>query len=307
MTIIVTGAVGSIGRNTVKALNERGKPRVIAIDNLTKADKFKSLIEGFLRDNFGKMRAVFQDRAFLDTVQTDGRCMTENNFRNSRDVMNICLERDAQLLYASSAAAICGGSTRFVEECEFDLPLNVYDHSKLLCDQVLGQMMPKAGIDGHRETHNGCIVSVAFHNFDQLGSEGKPNLLGNYNDCATGAQTRDSVSVGNVFKVNLNFLGHSEKSGIFNIGTGRAAVQRHRFDGRRFAVRAQWRGRALAVGVCAASLDRVRAVPGGTVRQASVFRASGPDEAAVGRLRSASPGGSGGRRPLCTVDDNRND
>ena len=36
MYYIVTGAAGFIGANLVKALNERGITRIIAVDNLTK-------------------------------------------------------------------------------------------------------------------------------------------------------------------------------------------------------------------------------------------------------------------------------
>jgi nucleoside-diphosphate-sugar epimerase len=43
MYTVVTGAAGFIGSNIVKALNERGVTNIIAVDNLTKADKFKNL------------------------------------------------------------------------------------------------------------------------------------------------------------------------------------------------------------------------------------------------------------------------
>ena len=45
MTLIVTGAAGFIGANIVKALNERGETRIIAVDNLTRADKFRNLVD----------------------------------------------------------------------------------------------------------------------------------------------------------------------------------------------------------------------------------------------------------------------
>ena len=45
MYIVVTGAAGFIGSNIVKALNERGVSNIIAVDNLTKADKFRNLID----------------------------------------------------------------------------------------------------------------------------------------------------------------------------------------------------------------------------------------------------------------------
>ncbi|WP_250452014.1 ADP-glyceromanno-heptose 6-epimerase [Caballeronia sp. ATUFL_M2_KS44] len=245
MTFIVTGAAGFIGSNIVKALNERGEHRVIAVDNLTRADKFKNLVdceiddyldktefvERFRRGDFGRVRAVFHEGACSDTMETDGRYMMDNNFRYSRDVMDICLEQGAQFLYASSAATY-GGSSRFVEERELEKPLNVYGYSKFLFDQIVRQILPKAGsqivgfryfnVYGPRETHKGRMASVAFHNFNQFRAEGKVKLFGEYNGYAAGEQTRDFVSVEDVVKVNLHFLDHPEKSGIFNLGTGRA-------------------------------------------------------------------------------------
>ncbi|WP_244846978.1 ADP-glyceromanno-heptose 6-epimerase [Caballeronia sp. SL2Y3] len=245
MTFIVTGAAGFIGSNIVKALNERGEHRVIAVDNLTRADKFRNLVdceiddyldktefvERFRRGDFGKVRAVFHEGACSDTMETDGRYMMDNNFRYSRDVMDICLAQGAQFLYASSAATY-GGSSRFVEEREVEKPLNVYGYSKFLFDQIVRQVLPKAGsqivgfryfnVYGPRETHKGRMASVAFHNFNQFRAEGKVKLFGEYNGYAAGEQTRDFVSVEDVVKVNLHFLDHPEKSGIFNLGTGRA-------------------------------------------------------------------------------------
>ncbi len=41
---------------------------------------------------------------------------------------------------------------------------------------------------------------------------------------AAGEQRRDFVSVEDVVKVNLHFLDHPERSGIWNLGTGRATT-----------------------------------------------------------------------------------
>ena len=245
MTIIVTGAAGFIGSNIVKALNERGEQRIIAVDNLTRADKFKNLVdceiddfldktefvERFKRGEFGKVRAVFHEGACSDTMETDGRYMMDNNFRYSRDVLDTCLEQGVQFLYASSAA-VYGGSSEFVERRDVEKPLNVYGYSKFLFDQIVRQILPKArtqiagfryfNVYGQRENHKARMASVAFHNFNQFRAEGKVKLFGEYNGYGAGEQTRDFVSVEDVTKVNLHFFDHPETSGIFNLGTGRA-------------------------------------------------------------------------------------
>jgi ADP-L-glycero-D-manno-heptose 6-epimerase len=245
MTIIVTGAAGFIGSNIVKGLNERGERRIIAVDNLTRADKFRNLVdceiddyidkrefvERLRRHDFGKVRAVFHEGACSDTMETDGRYMMDNNFTYSRAVLEACVAQRAQFLYASSAA-IYGGSTTFVEERGAESPLNVYGYSKFLFDQVVRRMLPDAAsqivgfryfnVYGPRETHKGRMASVAFHNFNEFRAQRHVKLFGEYNGYAAGEQTRDFVSVEDVVKVNLFFFDHPDKSGIFNLGTGRA-------------------------------------------------------------------------------------
>ena len=66
------------------------------------------------------------------------------------------------------------------------------------------------------------MASVAFHHFNQYQAEGKVKLFEGYGGYANGEQRRDFVSVEDVVKVNLFFLDNPDKSGIFNLGTGRA-------------------------------------------------------------------------------------
>ncbi len=246
MYYIVTGAAGFVGANLVKALNERGITRIIAVDNLTKADKFKNLVDCEIADYLdkgeflerllcghfdGDVEAIFHEGACSDTMETDGRYMMENNYRYSLALLDWCLEQDVQLLYASSAATY-GGSSVFKEERQHEAPLNVYGYSKFLFDQIVRQRLPEArsqvvgfryfNVYGPRESHKGRMASVAFHHFNQYRAEGKVKLFEGCDGYANGEQQRDFVYVKDVAKVNLYFLDHPEKSGIFNLGTGRA-------------------------------------------------------------------------------------
>ncbi|MBK7356964.1 ADP-glyceromanno-heptose 6-epimerase [Propionivibrio sp.] len=246
MYTIVTGAAGFIGSNLVKALNERGVTGIIAVDNLTRADKFKNLVDCEIVDYIDKTEflgrllagqfnggidAIFHQGACSDTMESDGRYMMENNFRYSLGILDWCIDQGVPYLYASSAATY-GGSNVFREERSFEAPLNVYGYSKFLFDQVVRQRMPKVSsqivgfryfnVYGPREAHKGRMASVAFHHFNQFRSEHKVRLFEGCNGYANGEQKRDFVFVGDVAAVNLHFLDHPEKSGIFNLGTGRA-------------------------------------------------------------------------------------
>jgi ADP-L-glycero-D-manno-heptose 6-epimerase len=157
--------------------------------------------------------------------------MMENNYRYSLSLLDWCLEQEVQFLYASSAATY-GGSSVFKEERQYEAPLNVYGYSKFLFDQIVRKRLPDASsqvvgfryfnVYGPRENHKGRMASVAYHHFHQFRNEGKVKLFEGSHGYGPGAQQRDFVFVGDVAKVNLWFLDHPEKSGIFNLGTGRA-------------------------------------------------------------------------------------
>lgn len=246
MYYIVTGAAGFIGSNLVKALNERGETNIIAVDNLKKADKFLNLtdceiadfldkedfIERVMGGDFdGEITAVLHEGACSDTMETDGRYMMENNYRYSLELLNHCQNEEVPFLYASSASVYGGGGV-FKESREYESPLNVYAYSKFLFDQVVRRRWSERtsqivgfryfNVYGQREQHKGRMASVAFHFFNQYRAEGHVKLFEGCDGYANGGQLRDFVSVEDVVKVNMHFLEHPEKSGIFNLGTGTA-------------------------------------------------------------------------------------
>ena len=77
---------------------------------------------------------------------------------------------------------------------------------------------------GPREQHKGRMASVAWHFYHQYRAEGRVKLFEGTGGYGNGEQRRDFVSVDDVVKVNLDFLDHPERSGIFNLGSGSAAT-----------------------------------------------------------------------------------
>ena len=241
--IIVTGAAGFIGSNLVRALNARGETDILAVDNLTRAEKFANLVDCEIADyldkkdllaalpGLGGVRAVFHQGACSDTMESDGRYMMENNFRFTLALLDHCTARRVPLVYASSAA-VYGGSRRFVEEREVERPLNVYGYSKFLVDQVVRRRQQAFAsqvvglryfnVYGPRESHKARMASVAFHNHHQFLAQGRVRLFDGWDGWGPGEQSRDFIHVDDVVAANLHFLDHPETSGIFNLGTGRA-------------------------------------------------------------------------------------
>ena len=152
--------------------------------------------------------------------------MMDNNYQYSKDVLHYCLDRNIPFLYASSAATYGGRNDNFIEERQYEQPLNVYGYSKFLFDQYVREILPEAesqicgfryfNVYGPREGHKGSMASVAFHLNNQINQGENPKLF-------SGSENfqRDFIYVGDVAAVNLWFW-QNGVSGIFNCGTGRA-------------------------------------------------------------------------------------
>src|SRR5258706_11548293 len=239
---VVTGAAGFIGSRLVAALNRRGVREIIAVDNLAQSGKFTNLVSCDIADYVdqtvfvstlekleGNVEAVFHQGACLDTMESDGRFMMENNYEYSRRLLDWCQDEQVPLVYASSAS-VYGAGPDFREERRCEKPLNVYGYSKFLFDQVVRERLPEASaqiaglryfnVYGPNESHKGRMASVALHAWEQLHAEGRVKLFvgsGGYSD---GEQRRDFVYVDDVVAVNLWLLERRAVSGVFNCGTG---------------------------------------------------------------------------------------
>lgn len=245
--IIVTGGAGFIGSNIVQALNARGRTDILVVDDLTDGTKFANIADAQLadymdKDEFlqrieagddfgGAVEAVLHQGACSTTTEWNGRYMLDNNFRYSKVLLHWCQERRIHFIYASSAATY-GGGTVFNEDPQYEKPLNVYGYSKALFDQYVRRVLPTAtsqiagfryfNVYGPREQHKGSMASVAFHLNNQLLADGLVKLFEGCDGYGDGEQRRDFVYVGDVVAVNLWFLDNPDRSGIFNVGTGRS-------------------------------------------------------------------------------------
>lgn len=244
--IVVTGGAGFIGSNIVKALNEMGRTDILVVDNLTNGKKFINIADCDIADYMDRedfqqrifaeqglpdVEAVFHEGACSATTEWDGKYVMDNNYEYSKDLLHYCLNWNIPFLYASSAAVYGDGPT-FVEQREYEKPLNVYGYSKFQFDQYVRRILPTAksqivgfryfNVYGPREQHKGDMSSVAFKLHNQVLAGENVKLFGEYDGYGPGMQTRDFVYVEDVVKVNLWFWQHPDKSGIFNLGPAAA-------------------------------------------------------------------------------------
>lgn len=244
--IVVTGGAGFIGSNIVKTLNEQGRSDIIVVDDLTDGKQFYNISDCDIADYLDKddflarvkandgildnVEAVFHEGACSATTEWNGKFMMENNYDYSKVLLHACLEKGIAFLYASSAS-VYGGSDVFKESRQHEKPLNVYGYSKWQFDQYVRSIQHTFktqvvgfryfNVYGPREQHKGSMSSVAFHFNNQLKDNGTCKLFGGSGGYGDGEQRRDFIFVEDVVKVNLWFWQNPEKSGIFNLGTGR--------------------------------------------------------------------------------------
>ena len=244
MSIIVTGGAGMIGSNIIEGLNKSGHNDIIVVDHLKNGEKFRNISDldisdyydkkDFIslvrnRNDFGQVDAVYHEGACSNTLEWDGQYMMENNYEYSKVLLHYCLDKKIPFFYASSAAAY-GDSTVYKENPDNENPINIYGYSKYLFDQYVRRHESSFesqvvgfryfNVYGPKEQHKGSMASVAFHFNNQIEAGENPKLFEGSGGFDNGEQRRDFIFVGDVVKVNLWMMAHSEVSGIFNIGTG---------------------------------------------------------------------------------------
>lgn len=244
--IIVTGGAGFIGSNVVKELNRRGRTDILVVDNLERAEKFRNLADLVIQDYMDKRvfrarldagtfdlkaDAILHNGACSDTMGGDGRYMLENNFGDSKAILDFALSKGIPFVYASSAATYGAGPV-FVPDPANERPLNVYGYSKLLFDQHVRHLLPQVGstvvglryfnVYGPREDHKGRMMSVLHQLLRQLKEKGVCRLFRGTAGYGDGEQVRDFVFVGDIVDIGLHFAQAPLTRGIFNAGTGKA-------------------------------------------------------------------------------------
>lgn len=243
--IVVTGALGFIGTNIVRKLNKRNINNLILVDHLTNVKKQnlkdvrydtyldkKEFIKKVKTNSLPKICAVIHMGACSDTREYDKKYLKENNLDYSKKLFQFCVKNDVQFIYASSGSVYGDGEKGYSEKTTGLKPLNPYGLYKYEFDKwVLSQKKKPLqwvglrffNVYGPYEDHKGSMASVVYHGFHQIKKNGEINLFKSYKkEFADGMQLRDFVYVKDVVRIIEFFLKYSKKSGIFNVGTGKA-------------------------------------------------------------------------------------
>lgn len=252
--IIITGAAGFIGSVVAGELNQKGYNDLILVDDFSKKEKernyidlkYKSLVDrnvffDWFKENHEEVTFVVHLGARTDTTEFDWNVFQKLNVDYTETMFTLCAEYQIPLVYASSAATYGNGelgyddSHEVVEKLQ---PLNPYGRSKNEVDKwILKQEKQPpfwAGLKffnvyGPNEYHKGRMASVIFHSFNQINATGNVKLFRSHRpDFADGQQLRDFIYVKDIASVIIFMISQQNlytlhlKSGIYNLGTGKA-------------------------------------------------------------------------------------
>lgn len=246
--IVVTGAAGFIGSAVVSLLNQRGSQNVVAVDALNKTEKWQNLRHLALNDYLDKSKlfdflaseqnisAVVHMGACSATTETDANYLMENNYRYTKTLAELCLQKNIRFIYASSAATYGNGDRGYDDQESPDYlrslkPLNMYGFSKHLFDmkaQQMGWFQHMVGLKffnvyGPNEYFKGDMSSVVFKAYGQILETGKVKLFKSHRpDFKDGEQLRDFVYVKDVVAVIAQLIDNPDVNGLFNLGSGTA-------------------------------------------------------------------------------------
>ena len=246
--IVATGATGFIGSHLIKRLNAEGFKRIIAVDRSDylsiKRNLHDKIVQDLIdRDEFFKwieanhtsIEFIFHLGARTDTTEMDTELLDELNTEYSKKVWKACYNYQIPLIYASSAATYGDGTRGFSDNHDSisELkPLNPYGWSKHEFDLwALSQKdhpfywagLKFFNVFGSDEEHKGKMASMIHQMEQQILKIGQVKLFKSYRpDYADGEQKRDFISVEKVTERMFRMMIERRKSGIYNVGTGKA-------------------------------------------------------------------------------------
>lgn len=246
--IVITGSAGFIGSCLVSKFNSEDLNNLILVDDFShksKEDNYilktfyqkierKHFLEWFDK-NANIVDYVIHIGARTDTTEFDVELFNTLNLNYTKAIWNICAMNFIPMIYASSAATYGLGEQGYDDdESKIPLlkPLNPYGDSKNDFDKWAIQQEKSPpnwqglkffNVYGPNEYHKGRMASVIFHAFNQIKSTGKVKLFKSHRpDYIDGGQLRDFVYVKDVVDVILFLYTKKTKSGIYNLGSGKA-------------------------------------------------------------------------------------
>ena len=230
MKALITGGAGFIGSNLALELEKEGND-VTVIDNLSSGNSknLKDFKGNFIEMDVLKLNlkynfdVVFHQASVTDTTFKDDTEMLRQNINGFLEVIKFAKNKNAKLIYASSAGVYGNGKTPMKED-QKKQTLNAYAYSKCVMDGVAEKLFDKMfiiglryfNVFGPREAHKGRPASMVYHLANQIKAGKNPRIF------KMGEQKRDHIYIKDAVLATIKAI--NAKSNIYNVGTGIATT-----------------------------------------------------------------------------------
>jgi len=204
---LVTGAIGFIGRNLVKAIGE--EHQVITFEESELDGDWKSKLDKIFEQG---LDGVFHIGACSDTLEQDVNYMMLLNYEVTKYITDLCSKHSVKLIYSSSAANY--GTNE-------EYPSNLYGWSKYAGEGYVvsnnGVALRYFNVYGPGEEDKGRMASVAYQMY-------KRNQKGEEIKLFPKGPLRDFVYVKDIILANLYALENYDLTSgkWFEVGSGDA-------------------------------------------------------------------------------------
>ncbi|MDR3071457.1 MAG: ADP-glyceromanno-heptose 6-epimerase [Endomicrobium sp.] len=245
--IVLTGGAGFIGSCFLWKLNHEGIRDILVVDHLDDSEKWKNLVGKSYSDymqkedffnvvvsrQLSKPEAIVHLGACSYTTSLDANYYVKNNYEYSKVLALWAFEMGIPFIYASSAATYGNGEFGYdddISKLRKFSPMNMYAFSKHMFDLWLlnnNYINKVTGIKffnvfGPNEYHKGDMRSVICKNYENIVNDCSIKLFKSYKtDCMDGQQSRDFVYIKDVVDVMYFLFKNPQKTGLFNLGTGK--------------------------------------------------------------------------------------
>ena len=252
--VLVTGAAGYIGGQTMLALRDQGF-QIIAVDTRPLPQHLRSVADRFLQEDFANAYALDQirDQNPQAIVHCAGTSLVgpsianpelyfRNNFVKTKILLDYLVKNRirTRVIFSSSAATYGNPVRTPCSEQDPTMPVSPYGESKLMIEMMLRSYQQAYGMD-----------YVAFRYFNACGADPQarhgqePNathiiarvlesirdnkpftLYGDTYPTPDGTCVRDYVHVADIARAHVMAVDRTVPSSVYNLGTSHGASNR---------------------------------------------------------------------------------